>query len=104
MSVSWLWPVTLLILITAVLAYPTGIAAIRTLGSSLASFVALSEVVFAVIFAAVLLGQHPSLAQLIGGVLILVGIVVVQNGEKLGSTRSRYQPAASRAARSSRSR
>ena len=104
MSVSWLWPVTLLILITAVLAYPTGIAAIRTLGSSLASFVALSEVVFAVIFAAVLLGQHPSPAQVIGGVLILVGIVVVQHGEKLGSTLNRYRPAASRAARSSRSR
>jgi drug/metabolite transporter (DMT)-like permease len=104
MSVSWLWPVALLILITAVLAYLTGIAAIRTLGSSVASFVALSEVIYAVIFAAVLLGQHPSLAQVVGGALILVGIGVVQRGEKLGSTRSRYRPAAWLAARSSRSR
>jgi drug/metabolite transporter (DMT)-like permease len=104
MSVSWLWPVALLILITAVLAYLTGIAAIRTLGSSLASFVALSEVIYAAIFAAVLLAQHPSLAQVIGGALILVGIAVVQRGEKLGSARNRYRPAASRAARSSRSR
>ena len=81
MSVSWLWPVALLILITAVLAYLTGIAAIRTLGSSLASFVALSEVIYAAIFAAVLLAQHPSLAQMIGGALILVGIAVVQRGD-----------------------
>jgi drug/metabolite transporter (DMT)-like permease len=104
MSVSWLWPVALLILITAVLAYLTGIAAIRALGSSLASFVALSEVIFAVLFAALLLGQHPSPAQLIGGVLILVGIAVVQRAEKPGSIPSRYRPAASRATRSSWSR
>ncbi|HZA30948.1 MAG TPA: EamA family transporter [Propionibacteriaceae bacterium] len=80
-AVSWLLPVALLILITAVLAYLTGIAAIRVLGSSVASFVALSEVIFAVIFAALLLSQHPSLTQLVGGALILIGIAVVQRGE-----------------------
>jgi len=80
-AVTWLLPAALLILITAVLAYLTGIVAIRVLGSSVASFVALSEVIFAVIFAAVLLGQHPSLTQLVGGGLILTGIAVVQRGE-----------------------
>jgi drug/metabolite transporter (DMT)-like permease len=80
-AVSWLLPTALLILITAVLAYLTGIAAIRVLGSSVASFVALSEVIFAVIFAALLLSQHPSLTQLVGGALILIGIAVVQRGE-----------------------
>jgi drug/metabolite transporter (DMT)-like permease len=79
--VTWLLPAALLIMVTAVVAYLTGIAAIRMLGSSLASFVALSEVIFAVIFAALLLGQHPSLTQLAGGGLILTGIVVVQRGE-----------------------
>ena len=80
-AVSWIVPTAALILITAVLAYLTGIAAIRILGSSVASFVALSEVIFAVIFAALLLSQHPSLTQLVGGALILVGIAVVQRGE-----------------------
>src|SRR5215203_6653578 len=80
-AVSWLLPTALLILITAVLAYLTGIAAIRVLGSSVATFVALSEVIFAVIFAALLLSQHPSLTQLMGGALILIGIAVVQRGE-----------------------
>jgi len=80
-AVTWMLPAALLILITAVLAYLTGIAAIRILGSSVASFVALSEVIFAVIFAALLLSQHPSLTQLVGGALILIGIAVVQRGE-----------------------
>jgi drug/metabolite transporter (DMT)-like permease len=77
-SVGWWLPALLLILISAVLAYPTGIVAVRRLGSSLASFVSLTEVIFAVAFAFVLLGQRPGLMQLIGGVLILTGIALVQ--------------------------
>jgi drug/metabolite transporter (DMT)-like permease len=67
-----------LILISAVLAYPTGIVAVRRLGSSLASFVSLTEVIFAVVFAFVLLGQGPGVMQLMGGALILAGIALVQ--------------------------
>ena len=80
-AVSWLVPITLLILVAGVFAYLTGITAIRMLGSSVASFVSLSEVVFAVIFAALLLAQHPSATQLLGGALILVGIAVVQRDD-----------------------
>jgi len=79
-TISWLLPVALLILVSAVFSYLTGIIAVRRLGSSIASFVALSEVIFAVIFAALLLGQQPTLQQLIGGGLILAGIAVVQRG------------------------
>jgi drug/metabolite transporter (DMT)-like permease len=67
-----------LILISAVLAYPAGIVGVRRLGSSLASFVSLTEVIFAVIFALVLLGQRPGPMQLLGGALILAGIALVQ--------------------------
>jgi drug/metabolite transporter (DMT)-like permease len=70
--------VLLLILVSAVLAYPCGIVAVRRLGSSLASFVSLTEVIFAVIFAFVLLGQRPGPIQLLGGALILAGIALVQ--------------------------
>ena len=66
------------VLVSAVLAYLSGIEAVRRLGSSIASFVALSEVILAVIFAALLLGQIPTPIQLVGGVLIVTGIVVVQ--------------------------
>jgi drug/metabolite transporter (DMT)-like permease len=77
-SVGWWLPVLLLILVSAVLAYPSGIGAVRRLGSSLGSFVALTEVIFAVIFAFLLLGQRPGPIQLVGGVLILAGIALVQ--------------------------
>jgi drug/metabolite transporter (DMT)-like permease len=71
-------PIGLLILVAAVLGYVTGIIAVRRLGSSVASFVSLTEVIFAVVFAVILLGQHPSLTQLAGGVLVLAGIGTVQ--------------------------
>jgi drug/metabolite transporter (DMT)-like permease len=77
-AVGWWLPALLLILISAVLAYPSGIVAVRRLGSSLASFVSLTEVIFAVVLAFVLLGQRPGPIQLLGGVLILFGIALVQ--------------------------
>jgi drug/metabolite transporter (DMT)-like permease len=77
-AVGWWLPAALLILMSAVLAYPTGIVAVRRLGSSLASFVSLTEVIFAVVFAFVLLGQRPGPMQLVGGALILTGIALVR--------------------------
>lgn len=77
-AVGWWLPALLLILVSAVLAYPSGIVAVRRLGSSAASFVSLTEVIFAVAFAFVLLGQRPGPMQLVGGVLILAGIALVQ--------------------------
>lgn len=79
-SVPWWVPMSLLILVSAVIAYLTGVIAVRRLGSAIASFVALTEVLFAVVFAAVLLGQVPSSGQVLGGLLVLAGIVVVQGG------------------------
>jgi drug/metabolite transporter (DMT)-like permease len=81
-AVGWWLPVLLLILVCAVFAYLSGIVAVRRLGSSLASFVSLTEVIFAVIFAFVLLGQRPGLMQLLGGVLIVAGIGVVQRPQR----------------------
>lgn len=69
-------------LVTAALAYGTGIAASRRLGSRLASFVALSEVVLAVVWAWLLLGQLPAPVQFAGGALILLGVVGVKLGER----------------------
>jgi len=87
-SVGWWLPAALLILISAVLAYPSGIVGVRRLGSSLASFVLLTEVIFAVIFAFVLLGQRPGPMQLVGGALILAGIALVQRQQRSVASRS----------------
>jgi drug/metabolite transporter (DMT)-like permease len=78
LTVPWWLPVLVLVLVAAAFAYLTGIIAVRRLGSSIASFVALTEVIFAVVFAMLLLGQTPSLSQLVGGVLVLAGIAIVQ--------------------------
>jgi len=77
-QVSWLVPVVGLSLIAAVIAYVAGIGAARRLGPKLASFVGLTEVLFAVAFAWLLLGELPTGVQLIGGLLIIAGVVLVK--------------------------
>lgn len=79
--VAWWVPVLGLGVVTAALAYGTGIAATRRLGSRLASFVGLIEVLAALGFAWVLLGEAPQPVQLMGGALVLAGVVVVRSGE-----------------------
>ena len=59
-------------------AYLAGVAAIRMLGARLSSFLGLSEVVFAGIVGWILLGEALGPLQILGGVLILGGIVLVR--------------------------
>ena len=80
-TVPWFVPVLAIGLIATALAYLLGIASTRMLGSRLASFVALSEVVAALLFGWLLLGQLPDLLQALGGALVLVGVVIVKLGE-----------------------
>ena len=70
-----------LILVAAALAYVLGIVGARRLGSTVASFVGLTEVLFAILVAWLLLGELPRPVQLLGGVLILGGVVAVRLGE-----------------------
>ncbi|WP_050347081.1 EamA family transporter [Arsenicicoccus sp. oral taxon 190] len=74
-------PIAGLAVVAAAVAYAFGVAATRRLGSTVASFVGLTEVVFAVIFAWILLGELPGLVQLAGGALILAGVATVKVGE-----------------------
>lgn len=80
-DVPWWLPLLALGVVTAALAYLSGIVASRLLGARLASFVALLEVLFSVIFAWLLLGELPSTIQLLGGLLVLGGVIVVRAGE-----------------------
>ncbi len=76
-----------LVLVAAALAYVLGILGARHLGSTLASFVGLTEVLFAVLFAWLLLGELPGPLQLLGGVVLLSGVVAVRLGERDGDRR-----------------
>jgi drug/metabolite transporter (DMT)-like permease len=80
-AVSWVIPVVALGVVTAALAYLTGIAGVRRLGARLASFIGLTEVLAAVLFAWLLLAELPTPLQWLGGVLVLGGVVVVKWGE-----------------------
>lgn len=83
-QVSWLVPMLGLVLVTTVFAYIAGIVAVRGLGSKVASFVALFEVLFAVVWAWLLLGELPRAIQLLGGALIVSGVVLVRIDELRG--------------------
>jgi drug/metabolite transporter (DMT)-like permease len=77
-TTSWLVPLLGVSLIAAVVSYVVGIGAARILGANLASFVGLTEVLFAVLIAWAALGELPTLIQGIGGVLIIAGIALVR--------------------------
>jgi drug/metabolite transporter (DMT)-like permease len=79
---SWMVPVIGLAFVAAAIAYVAGIAGARRLGARLASFLGLTEVAFAVLFAWLLLGELPTWTQLIGGVLIIGGVTLVRLDER----------------------
>jgi drug/metabolite transporter (DMT)-like permease len=82
--VNWILPVVGLAVVAAAIPYVTGIGAARMLGAQLASFVGLVEVLFAIMFAWLLLGQLPSDLQFAGGALILAGVTLVRLDEMRG--------------------
>jgi drug/metabolite transporter (DMT)-like permease len=81
-QVSWLVPVLGMSLVAAAFAYVAGIFGARLLGARVASFVGLTEILFAVLFAWALLGQTPRPVQLAGGLLMVVGIALVRMDER----------------------
>lgn len=83
---SWLVPIAGLSVIAAAIAYVTGIHAARRLGPKLSSFAGLTEVLFAVLWAWLLLGQLPNAMQGLGGALIIAGIVLVRLDEPAPET------------------
>jgi drug/metabolite transporter (DMT)-like permease len=79
--VPWWAALAGLVVLATVLAYVSGIMAARALGSKVASFVSLTEVLFAVIWAWLLLGELPAPIQLLGGAFIVAGVVLVRLDE-----------------------
>ena len=78
-SQPWWVPLLVVAVIGTAVAYATGITASAILGSRLASFIGLLEVVSASLFAWLLLDEKLTLLQFVGGALILGGIAAVRS-------------------------
>jgi drug/metabolite transporter (DMT)-like permease len=88
----WWVPLIVVGVLGTAVAYASSITASEMLGSRLASFTGLLEVVAATFFAWLLLGENLALPQLVGGALILVGIGFVRS-EKVDVAEQAVHPA-----------
>jgi drug/metabolite transporter (DMT)-like permease len=79
--VPWWAPIVGLCVLSTAFAYATGVTATRRLGSKVASFLGLTEVLASILVAWLLLGEMPMPVQLLGGVLIIGGVVAVRYDE-----------------------
>ncbi|MBC9729619.1 DMT family transporter [Streptomyces sp. TRM68367] len=68
-----------IVLVATVLAYVTGIVAVRRLSPQVAGVVACLEAVIATVLAWILLGEHLSAPQLAGGAVVLLGAFIAQS-------------------------
>jgi drug/metabolite transporter (DMT)-like permease len=71
-----------LAVIPTAIAYSLGIMGIARLRPRFASLVGLSEVMFAVLAAWLLLGQAITWTQAIGGAVVLVGLALARQGDR----------------------
>ncbi|MFJ2378240.1 EamA family transporter [Streptomyces sp. NPDC087769] len=75
---AWLLLVWIVLLAT-VIAYVTGVISVRLLSPAVAGVVACLEAVIATVLAWVLLGEHLSAPQLLGGAMVLIGAFIAQS-------------------------
>ncbi|RFU88058.1 EamA family transporter [Streptomyces triticagri] len=68
-----------IVLVTTVLAYGSGVLAVRRLSPQVAGVVAFLEAVVATVLAWVLLGEHLTLPQIFGGFVVLLGAFIAQS-------------------------
>ncbi|MGN6271515.1 MAG: EamA family transporter [Protaetiibacter sp.] len=78
MQTPWWVPLVTVGVVSTAFAYVAGITAIRMLGARVASFLGLSEVVFAGVVGWIVLGEAIGALGLVGAALILGGIVLVR--------------------------
>ncbi len=80
LTVHWAVPLAVVGVVPTAVAYAVSAASVRLLGERVASFLALSEVLFAVLLAWVLLAEAPTGVQLAGAALVVAGVAVVRRG------------------------
>ncbi len=78
--VEWFVPLLVVGAVPTAFAYGVSAVSVRLLGERLASFLALMEVLFAVLLAWLLLDEAPLVIQLVGAVLVVGGVALVRSG------------------------
>jgi drug/metabolite transporter (DMT)-like permease len=81
-TTSWVVPVIALGVVATAIAYSLGIVGISLLRPRFASLVGLSEVMFAVLAAWVLVDEAMTPIQAIGGAIVLVGLALARQGDR----------------------
>jgi drug/metabolite transporter (DMT)-like permease len=94
-TVSWAVPVIALAVIPTAIAYSLGIMGIARLRPRFASLVGLSEVMFAVLAAWLLLGQAITWPQVVGGAVVLAGLALARQGDRSEKVEAATWPDAS---------
>ncbi|MDQ0374592.1 EamA family transporter [Cellulomonas humilata] len=79
-QVHWIVPLLIVATVPTAFAYGVSALSVRLLGERLASFLALSEVLVAVLLAWALVGEAPLPVQAVGMVLVVAGIALVRRG------------------------
>jgi drug/metabolite transporter (DMT)-like permease len=81
-TTSWVVPVITLGVVATAVAYTTGIVGISRLRPRFASLVGLSEVMFAVLAAWLLVGEAITVTQAVGGIIVLFGLALARQGDR----------------------
>lgn len=76
-TVSAVVPLAVVALIAGVAGYSVAVAAASRIGARAMSFLALTEVLFATVAAVLVLGQVPGPLQIVGGLALVAGVVLV---------------------------
>jgi drug/metabolite transporter (DMT)-like permease len=82
----WLVPILVVGALPTGFAYAISVVSVRLLGERVASFLALAEVLFAVLLAWALLGEVPLAVQAVGAVLVVAGVALVRRGVGEGAS------------------
>lgn len=78
--VPWFVPLAVVGVLPTAVAYGVSAVSVRMLGERVASFLALTEVLFAVLLAWLLLAEAPLAVQVVGAVLVVAGVALVRRG------------------------
>ncbi len=82
LAIPWWVAFLVLAIVTSSVAFSTGILAANRLGARVASFLGLTEVLFAITTAWLLLGETPSAVQGVGAIVVIAGLVILNLGER----------------------
>ncbi|QPE05763.1 EamA family transporter [Microbacterium schleiferi] len=78
-SMPWYIPIVWVIVVATAGGYAFGVRAGSMLGSRVASFVGLTEVLFALLIAWLVIAEVPTAMQAVGGAMILAGVILVRS-------------------------